>query len=161
MQTKLNQRAPYGTITGKCREYPEARYEQNGMMFDSAGNLAYLPVDGGLEKYDPEKHTHVAESVAAPADEAIDAGKAAAQALSEHEQLIADLEHEVQQLERKLEQAKSGDINDPDYTQRCADLQSMLTKTKRALTKATNKAAVVETQSKMPEKNLAAEEADV
>lgn len=159
MQTKLNQKSPYGTITGKCREYPEARYEQGGMMFDAAGNLCYLPDDSGaLVKYDPTKHK--APEAAAPAENANPEAEIKKQ-LSEQEQMIADLEREVGQLERELEQAKNGDVNDPDYTQRCADLQSALTKAKRALTKAVNRAAVIERQAQAPEKDLAEEEADV
>jgi chromosome segregation ATPase len=133
--TTLNKSLPHGTITGNPTAFPTARYSQKGAMFNAAGEC--LTADG-VTHYDASKHSE--DPVVTVATQTAEAN-AELNALSDE---VTKLTQELTAAESALDAAKDGDINADGYTDSCTIAQKQLTKIKRALTKATNKAAVLE-----------------
>lgn len=133
----LNKNKRYGTIHGATTEYPNARYEQDGALFDAHGQCLFVTAGGEMVPYVAKVHDADAAKQAAPS-------KTADEDLDDQASVITVLERKVAALEAALEKAKAGDIQNKDYTQNCADAQKALTNAKRELTKAVNKAAAIE-----------------
>lgn len=130
----LNKQKPYGTVHGRPRPFG-ATHSQDGALFGPQGNCVAITINGELEAYDAKVHDNL------PAEEPT---AKQIETLQEAATEVAKLEADVKRLEGELDAAKNGDINSPDYTSTCANLQKQLTAAKRELQKAINRGAALE-----------------
>lgn len=134
---KLDRTKRYGTIHGTDDKFPEAKYHQNGALFNSLGSCVAIVGRTGAEAYDPAVHDKPPPAAATGEAPVPDPEK-------QVEETVDTLNAEVRRLEDELDAAKNRDINAPDYTEVCRDAQLRLTQAKKLLTKARNSGAVLE-----------------